>query len=126
MLNSLHLEFLRNSVNFLKHFDLMNCCCSVTKLYPTPCNSVDCSTPDFPVLHYYLPEFDQTHVHPTISSSVALFSSCPQSFPASGSFPMSQLFASASQSIGALASILVLPMNQFSSVQFSCSVMSNS
>ena len=39
--------------------------------------------------------------HPTISSSVAHFSSCPQSFPASGSFPMSQLFAWGGQSIGA-------------------------
>ena len=46
--------------------------------------------------------------HPTISSSVALFS-CPQSFPASGSFPMSRLFASGGWSIGASAS--VLPMN---------------
>ena len=41
--------------------------------------------------------------HPTISSSVTLFSSCPQSFPASGSFPMSQLFTSGGQSIGASA-----------------------
>ena len=47
--------------------------------------------------------------HPTISSSVALFSSCPQFFPASRSFPMRQLFASGGQSIGASAS--VLPMN---------------
>ena len=38
--------------------------------------------------------------HPTISSSVVPFSSCPQSFPESGSFPMSQLFASGGQSIG--------------------------
>ena len=42
--------------------------------------------------------------HPTISSSVAFFSLCPQSFPASGSFPKSQLFQSGSQSIGASAS----------------------
>ena len=42
--------------------------------------------------------------HPTISSSVIPFSSCPQSFPASGSFPMSQLFASGGQRIGASAS----------------------
>ena len=42
----------------------------------------------------------------TTSSSAALFSSCPQSFPASGSFPMTQLFASGSQSIGASASVL--------------------
>ena len=49
--------------------------------------------------------------HPTISSSVALFSSCPQSFPASGSFPMSRLLTSGGQSIGALASASALPMS---------------
>ena len=49
--------------------------------------------------------------HPTISSSVISFSSCPQSFPASGSFPMSQFFASSGQNIGASASESVLPMN---------------
>ena len=49
--------------------------------------------------------------HPTVSSSVVPFSSCPQSFPASGSFPMSQFFASGSQSIGASASASVLLMN---------------
>ena len=48
--------------------------------------------------------------HPTISSSVIPFSSCPQSFPASGSFPTSQIFASGGQSIGASASA-VLTMN---------------
>ena len=48
---------------------------------------------------------------PTISSSVILFSSCLQSFPASGSFQMSQLFASDGQSIGVSASASVLPMN---------------
>ena len=49
--------------------------------------------------------------HPTISSSVSPFSSCFQSFLASGSFPMGQLFASGGQSIGASASVSVLPMN---------------
>ena len=49
--------------------------------------------------------------HPTISSSVAPFSSCPPSFPASGSFPKSWFFASGGQSIGASASASVLPMN---------------
>ena len=49
--------------------------------------------------------------HPTISSSVIPFSSCPQSFLASGSFQMNQLFASGSQSIRVSASISVLPMN---------------
>ena len=49
--------------------------------------------------------------HPTISSSVITFSSCPQSFPVSGSFQMSQLFPSGGQSIGVSASTSVLPMN---------------
>ena len=49
--------------------------------------------------------------HPTVSSSVVPFSSCPQSFPASGSFQMSQLSASGGQSLGASASASVLPMN---------------
>ena len=49
--------------------------------------------------------------HPTISSSVIPFSSCPQSLPASGSLPMSQLFASGGQSIGVSASTSVLPKN---------------
>ena len=49
--------------------------------------------------------------HPTISSSVIPFSSCLQSFPASGSFLMSQFFTSGGQSIGASTSASVLPMN---------------
>ena len=49
--------------------------------------------------------------HPTISSSVIPFSSCPQSYPASGSFQLSQLFASGGQSIGVSASTSVLSMN---------------
>ena len=63
------------------------------------------------------PEFTQTQrpssqwYHPAISSSVILFSSCPQSLPASESFPMSQLFAWGSQSIEVSASASVLPMN---------------
>ena len=85
-----------------------NCCCSVAKSCPALCEPMDCSTPGFPV-HRQLPELAQIHVHPTISSSVIPFSSCLQSFPASGSFPTSQFFASGGQSIGASAS--VLPMN---------------
>ena len=49
--------------------------------------------------------------HPTISFPIVHFSSCPQSLPASGSFPMSQLFESDGQSIGVSASTSVLPMN---------------
>ena len=49
--------------------------------------------------------------HPTISSSFIPFSFCPQPFPASGSFPMSQLFTSGGQCTGVSASTSVLPMN---------------
>ena len=49
--------------------------------------------------------------HPTISSSVIPFTSCLQSFPASGSFPLNQLFTSGGWNIGASASVSVLPMN---------------
>ena len=78
------------------------------------CDPMDCSLPGFPVLHG-LPELVQTHVHwlgDAIQPSYPLlppFSSCPQSFPVSESFPISRLFASGGQSIGASAS--VLPMN---------------
>ena len=76
---------------------------------------MDCSMPGFPVLHC-LPEFAQTNVHWVSdaiqpSHPVTFLSSCPQSFPASGSFPMSQLFASGGQRFGASASALVLLMN---------------
>ena len=49
--------------------------------------------------------------HPTISSSIVPFTSCPQSFPASGSFQMSQFFISGGQTIGVSAPASVLPMN---------------
>ena len=81
---------------------------SVAQSCPTLCNPMDSSTPGFPV-HHQLPELAQTHVHwaeDAISSSVTPFSPCPQSFPASGSFSVSQLFTSGSQSIGASASVL--------------------
>ena len=92
------------------------CCCSVANSCPTFCDPMNCSTPVFPVFHH-LPKFAQTHVHwvgdaiQTISSSVIPFSSCPLSLSASGSFPMSQLFKSGGQSIGASASASVLPVN---------------
>ena len=62
-----------------------------------------CSTAGFPV-HHQLLELAQTHVHPTISSSVVPFSSWFLSFPASESFPMSQFFTSGGQSTGASVS----------------------
>ena len=82
----------------------------------TLCEPMDCSTPGLPV-HHQLPEFTQTHLHwvsDAIQPSHPLvipFSSYLQSFPASGSFQMSQLFTPGGQSIGVSASTSVLPMN---------------
>ena len=100
-----HMEYGRNQIQFS----------SVTQLCPTLCDPMNHSTPGLPV-HHQLPEFTQTHVHQvgdTIQPSHPLisFSSCPQSLPASGSFPMSQLFTWGGQSIGVSASVSVLPMN---------------
>ena len=90
---------------------------SITQWCPTLCNPMDCSTPGFPV-HHQLPKLAQTHVHwvgdaiqPSHTSSAISFSSCLQSFSASGSFPKSQFFASGGQSIGVSVSASVLPMN---------------
>ena len=75
---------------------------------------MDCSRPGFSI-HHQLPEPTQTHIHwvgdPTSSSSVIPFSSYLQSFPASGSFQMTQLFTSGGQSIGVLVSASVVTMN---------------
>ena len=89
---------------------------AVTQSCPTLCDPMDCSMPGLPV-HHELPEFTQKSCplsrwcYPTISSSVVPFSSHLQSFPASGSFQMSQLFASGGQIIRVSASASVLPMN---------------
>ena len=65
-----------------------------------------------PTLRVYPNSCPSNHwCHPTISSSVIPFSSCPQSFPASGSFPMSQFFASGGQNVGVSASTSFLPTN---------------
>ena len=79
------------------------------------CDPMNCSTPGLPV-HHQLPEFTQYHVHRVgdaiqPSHPVFPFSSCPQSLPASESFPMSQLFAWDGQSIGVSALTSVLPVN---------------
>ena len=77
---------------------------------------MDCSMPGFPV-HLQLPEFTQTHVHRVsdairpVSYSVIPFYSHLQSFPASGYFPMSQLFTSVCQTIGVSASASFLPVD---------------
>ena len=81
----------------------------------TLCDPMYCSTPGFPV-HHQLPELAQTHVHRVSDATqsshpLSIPFSCLQSFPASGSFPMSQLFASGGQSTGVSASTSVLPKN---------------
>ena len=87
-------------------------CCSVTKLYLTlwprglQHARLLCPLPSPRVCSNSCPL--SRWCHPANLSSVGPFSSCPQSFPASGSFPVSQLFASGGQSIGASASILLL------------------
>ena len=76
---------------------------------------MDCSTPVFSVLHSPGVCSNSCPLsqwcHPTITSSAALFSSCSQSFPESGSFQMSPCFTSGGQSIGASTLASVLPMN---------------
>ena len=81
----------------------------------TPCNSMDCSTPTFSVLHYLL-EFAQIYGHlaggaiqPSHSRSPLLF--CLPSFPASGSFPVNPLFVSGGQSTGTSTLASVFPRN---------------
>ena len=87
------------------------CCYSVTKSCPTLCNLM----PGFPVLQCLLVFSNSSllsqRCHSTISSSDVPFSSCPQSFPASVSFPVNWLFGSGGQSIRASASAPVLSMN---------------
>ena len=90
---------------------------SVAQSCLTLCNPMNWSMPGLPVYHQLL-EPTQVHVqwvrdacHPTISFSVIPVSSCLQSFPASGSFPTSQFFASGGQSIGISSSASVFPMN---------------
>ena len=79
------------------------------------CGPTDCSMQVFPV-HPQFPELVQIHVHQVSdaiqrSHSLSSPDSCLQSFPASGSFPVSQFFASGGQSIGVSASASVFPMN---------------
>ena len=100
-------------VHFPQH--RLTACHSVAKLCPALCNPMDCSEP-CPLVFHHLPVCSNScplsqWCHLTISSSAVPFSSCPESFPASGSFPMSQLFASGGQSIGVSALVSVLPVN---------------
>ena len=85
---------------------------SVTQSCPTLCDPINDSTPGLSV-HHQLPEFTQIHIHRVSDaiqpSSVVSFSSCPQSLPASESFPVSQLFEWGGQSTGVSAWASFLP-----------------
>ena len=88
---------------------------SVAQSCSTLCYPMNRSTSGLPVHCQHL-EFTQTHAHKVVMPSSHLilvipFSSCLQSLPASGSFPMSQFFPSGGQTIGVLASALVRPVN---------------
>ena len=103
---------------------------SVAQSCLTLCDPMNCSMPGLPVYHQ-LPEFTQPNscplswwCHPTISSSVIPFS-CPQSFPASGSFHVSQLFALGGQSIGVSASTSVLTIYCLINTRYVCSSFSH-
>ena len=89
---------------------------SVAQSCPTLCDPMNHSMPGLPVYHQLLEFYSNScpsswWCHPAISSSVIPFFYCPQSLPASGSFPMSQLFAWDGQGIGVSALASVLPLN---------------
>ena len=112
----------RNQYNIVKQLSF-NCCCAVAMSCLTLCNPKDFSMPGFPVLHLSPRVCSNTcplsrWCPRAISSSVAPLSSCPQSAPASGSFPMSWHFASVGQSIVASAPASVFPMNTQGSISF--------
>ena len=97
-------------------FSHSDCCFSVAKLYPTLCDPhglqharLPCPSLSPRVCSSSRPL--RQWCHPTVSSSVIPFSSCLQSFPASGSFPVSWVFPSGGQSIAPTASASVLPMS---------------
>ena len=91
------------------------CCCSVTQSCPALCNTIYCRTQGSLSLSisWSLPSSRSLHqwCHPAISSSEAIFSCCPQSFPASETFPISHLFASDDQNTRASVAASVLPVN---------------
>ena len=93
----------------------IHCCCSVTKSCPTLCDPMDCVCQASLFITNSQACSDSCPLsqwcHPAILSSVVPFFFHLQSFPAWGSFPMSQFFVSGGQSIGASASASVLPMN---------------
>ena len=121
ILNRLFIFFFHSSFIvscfYLKIIRTAQCISSVQLLSRVRlCDPMECSTPSFPVYHQPS-QLTQTHVHRVSEAiqpshpSVVPFSSCLQSFPASGSFLVSQFFTSGGQNIEISASASVLPMN---------------
>ena len=108
-----HLPLERKTMTNLAQFSSVQFSCSVVSnsLWPHESQHARPPCPSPTPRVYPNPCPLSQRCHRTILSSVVPFSSCLQSFPASGSFQMSQLFASGGQSIGVSASTLVLPMN---------------
>ena len=109
---------LSHSIFFLYFLALSLQFSSVTQLCLTLCDSMDWSTPGFPVDHHSWSLLKLMSIesvmpsnHLTLCHPLLLLTSCLQSFPTSGSFPICQSFASGGQSIGTSASASVLPMN---------------
>ena len=106
-----------NLCMFIRKFNPVLCCCSITKLCPTICDPMDCSMPGFPLLQYLRVCTNSCPLsqwcYLSISSSAALFSFAFNLFQHQGFFPMSQLFTSSGKSIVASASATVLPMRVF-------------
>ena len=101
--------------SFYSKFNMsLTCCCSVAQSCPMLYDYMGSSIPALPELtiSQSLPKFMSIHqwYHPVISSSDALFSFCPQSLPASGTFPKGRLLASRCQNTGAPVSASVLPL----------------
>ena len=119
----------RNSIFKVGNKNISQSVSSVPQLCPTLCDPKNCSMPGLPV-HHQLLEFTQTHVHwvgdATQPSHPLLFPSPPalKSFPASGSFQMSRIFASDGQSIG-IKTILQLKNDKAESINFDSVIISN-
>ena len=104
----------RNKQYFLRKVSCVECsCCSVDQSCPTLTPWTAAHQASRPSPHGVCPSSCSLHrwCCPTISSSDAFSSFCPQSFPESGTFPMNRLFASDDQNTGTLASASVLPVN---------------
>ena len=110
--SSLYYGSLESNQEYLRGMAAGSCCgCSVVKSCTSLCDPVDCNTPGSSLLHYLLEMSIKSVMLSKHLIVCSLVSSCHQSFPKSRSFPLSQLYTSCGQRIGASTSPSVLPMN---------------